>query len=744
MTNLSGRDPDPTQPTIDYRAELSRSLNVIPPPSEEEGLALLCDKSHDAEAATSLNCYDDAYQNLLDYHSEGGETAEVKNYNTTGTGANSNPQLQATTPVEMETDAAAGSSPEMDAVYHQCNSTRSALRKDTLTSVSPDNSFGKTVTVQTLSVGSLLDHEGLEKTFHGSRIMRGNVAVNESISCSFDPTTLTCLSCSTEHYIAQKGPITVLFSDQNFPALMPCENGQCINIVRLENANLLELFELAKEIFGSTVLAEGSIFMFGSASCLGRSRTSLDARDWTEVVARSNNHWRGIHVCPLVPVILSECPGSIVRELSELATWYDRMYDSNPQGLRETWSCLVKSMENCSVGITALDAMDTYKLVLPSSLHVRTLDHTVTFCSNSSCPVIFKGLSKDNKSDLLGTLLTNIFENYRACSRPEVYLARADVAKTISENNVQKVVLSGASNLRHSVPHFADPGLSFEDITTPGWVASPESIEKLKKTIEAKTDNVDGYVFDLLGNSSVRFEQFDGTTSLPFKSNGRFHLGGKVTVTPASVFKKVVDNVIPALKAKGNKPCVVVPPTPRYLFSRCCSDSSHCTNANDSNFAEQMLSGFLRQRTELIRQLVQSGLSNFKVLDSGCTTDCSATASIPERLAALKKTTWNDSVHHTVDGYKNLAQRSIACLKSLIENPKTKTKNAYFWRGFRSPVGSALPRPHTASVTASVPVPPHLPIASGSRGIPPRALHWERMRGSNIGRSRSFHPYRRW
>jgi hypothetical protein len=137
------------------------------------------------------------------------------------------------------------------------------------------------------------------------------------------------------------------------------------------------------------------------------------------------------------------------------------MYDSNPQGLRETWSCLVKAMEDCSVGITALDAMDTYKLVLPSSLHARTLDHTVTFCSNSSRPVIFKGLSKDNKSDLLGSLLTSIFENYRACSRPEVYLARADVTKNLSENSVRKVILSGASNLRHSVPYFANADMSF-------------------------------------------------------------------------------------------------------------------------------------------------------------------------------------------------------------------------------------------------------------------------------------------
>jgi hypothetical protein len=255
---------------------------------------------------------------------------------------------------------------------------------------------------------------------------------------------------------------------------------------------------------------------------------------------------------------------------------------------------------------------------------------------------------------------------------------------------------------------------------------------------------VDGFVFDLLGNSSVRFEQFDGTTSLPFKSNGRFHLGGKVTVTPNNIFKKVVENIIPVIKAKGNKPCVIIPPTPRYLFSRCCSDSGHCTNASDSNFAEQMLSGFLRQRAELIRQLVQSGLSNFKVLDSCCTTDCSATASVTERLAALQITTWNDGVHQTVDGYKNLATRSTACLKTLFENPKTKTKNAYFWRGFRSPVGSSLPRPRMASATASVIASPHMPTASGSRGIASHALHWERMRGTHRGRVRSFHPYRKW
>jgi hypothetical protein len=174
------------------------------------------------------------------------------------------------------------------------------------------------------------------------------------------------------------------------------------------------------------------------------------------------------------------------------------------------------------------------------------------------------------------------------------------------------------------MPHFAQPDMSFEDITTPGWIASSENVTKMKQKVEEMSSTVSGYVFDLLGYSSVRFEQIDGTTSLPFKSNGRFHLGGKVTVTPPDIFRKLVDSVIPIFKAKGNKPCVIIPPIPRCLFSRCCGDTSHCTNADDGNFVETMVTGFLCQRTDMIRQLAQSGLNNFKVLDSCCTTNCAA------------------------------------------------------------------------------------------------------------------------
>jgi hypothetical protein len=246
--------------------------------------------------------------------------------------------------------------------------------------------------------------------------------------------------------------------------------------------------------------------------------------------------------------------------------------------------------------------------------------------------VTFTGLPKDRCSELLGSLLRCLFENFRACSRPESYLARADEIETTSGNAGQKVTLVGASNLGHSLPHFTDEKLEFVAVTVPGWTPSPENIKNMISSVESKAADSAAFVFYLFGNSSVRFEQFDGTCALPFKSNGKFHLAGKVIVTPSETFKKIVENTVSIIKAAGHKPCVILPPLPRYLFARCCSDENHCTNANDKEFCKILLTGFAQLKRDLIGHLVRLGVTNFKVMDFCCTTTCSTTANISERL----------------------------------------------------------------------------------------------------------------
>jgi hypothetical protein len=276
---------------------------------------------------------------------------------------------------------------------------------------------------------------------------------------------------------------------------------------------------------------------------------------------------------------------------------------------------LVTAMEAHSTGATTLDVLESYKTPVPSSLSSSTLDKIMTFCANNSRPVVFNGLPKDRCDELLGNLLSCIYENFRACDRPESYLARADVGNCVSGNGAaKKVLVIGASNMRHVARSLEDIGVSTEQITIPGWMCSPENVSKMREEMETKSPDAGAFVFDLLSNSTLCFEQFDGTTSLPFKSNGKFHYGGKILVVPNDLFKKLVVAILPILKAKGDRPCVILPPLPRSLFTRCCNDNNHCTNTKDAGFSEELLAGYIRLRNELIKQLVSHGLSSFKVL----------------------------------------------------------------------------------------------------------------------------------
>jgi hypothetical protein len=163
----------------------------------------------------------------------------------------------------------------------------------------------------------------------------------------------------------------------------------------VENPSLLELLEIAKEIFANIRIPEGSVFLFSSISHLSRFGTSIYARDWTTLVAGVSAIWRGVHICPLIPLVVSECAGSVTREICELSVWFSSVYENDNKGLHETWSSLVEAMENISTGSTRTEIMDSYKVALPSTLTSNNLDTCTTFCSNNSRPITFPGLSKD-------------------------------------------------------------------------------------------------------------------------------------------------------------------------------------------------------------------------------------------------------------------------------------------------------------------------------------------------------------
>ncbi len=461
--------------------------------------------------------------------------------------------------------AAAGNSPAnlcyINPLYQQCKIARLSGHNDRLVSVSTDSHVGASIVRQSVPVGSLTDHPGIENSFFGSRIQSGNVTMNQTVSMSFDPSNLVCITCGVEHKIMEGKPITVFFSDQNFVSSIEGPSKTCLCIVRVEDASLTELFAMSKELFELTNVPEGSIFLYGSASFLSRVGTSMYASDWIELVSCTEKNWRGIRVGPLIPIIVADCPGTLAREIAELAAWLSTVYDSNPLGLHVPWARIVSATEDLSVGGTVLLSMDTYKVPLPANLALPSIFQSTIFCSTSSRPVTLRGLPKDTVSDLLRCLITTIHSDFKTCDLPENFLARPPLMAR-PEALEQKIVLVGASNLSHCAKYLELAGHKVDNLCIPGWIASPDNIAKMSETIkQANFGDSCTYIFDLYSNSSYRFEQFDGSLSLPIKVGKKYHLPGDIKTCPLDAFKKIVESTLPLIKIKKNSVALIVPPS---------------------------------------------------------------------------------------------------------------------------------------------------------------------------------------
>jgi hypothetical protein len=516
----------------------------------------------------------------------------------------------------------------------------------------------------------------------------------------------------------------VIFSDQNFVSSIEGKSGTCIAVARQEDASLTDLFELAREIFENQKVPEGSVFLFGSASYLARVGTGTYARDWLSIVGRVEKQWRGIRVCPLIPLILSDCPGTLAREIAELAAWYAIIYENNPLGLFSAWAAAVSASENLSEGGISLPHMDSYKISVPASLSEQCPVFSMTFCSASTRPATLRGLPKDNLSVLVRTLVETVHRCLQTCASPENFLER-DTLTVASDNLEQKVILLGASNLGHCAQRLRKSGKSVTDLTQPGWIASNENIatmmEKLRDIGCTETSTL---VFDLLGNSSYRFEQFDGTFSMPFRQAGRHHLAGKIAACPLPSYKRILENTVPVLTMHQQSKIVIVPPLPRYLFTGCCKQPGHSTNVNEPGHSSALLTDTIGLRNHLKKFVVSLGIKRCLVLDSCCVADCTTTANTTSRLEALRMVCAPDGVHFNPCGYENLVKSILKGDSQLsVGNTVTSTPaRNHYWRGFKSTHGSDKA---ALSTRAS--------LRGGKTG-----------RGGRGGRFiRQFHPYRR-
>jgi hypothetical protein len=147
---------------------------------------------------------------------------------------------------------------------------------------------------------------------------------------------------SSEAKGKEESPPTIIFADQNFVSTLS-GGKSCLAIVRLEDASIPELGELAHEILDRLNPPAGTLFMFGSASHLLNVGTTIYTQEWCSLVDRMSNRYPDARIIPLAPVIMEDCPGMVSKQLIELTTWYKNVYNNNILGLTTVWDTLIFS-----------------------------------------------------------------------------------------------------------------------------------------------------------------------------------------------------------------------------------------------------------------------------------------------------------------------------------------------------------------------------------------------------------------
>ncbi len=351
-------------------------------------------------------------------------------------------------------------------------------------------------------------------------------------------------------------------------------------------------------------------------------------------------------------------------------------------------------------GGTPLAGLDTVKIALPEDLTSHKTK-TYTFKYNCSDPALVSSWDCKIAEELVCALTLVLEKNFSIKISPEVILGKDSSQHPDTKHNIDptlKVIVVGASIVGQLTPLLKSSGLHVIDLTVPGWLPTPPNLTALRdKLMPFISEKNNILILDLLSNCTVRFEQFDGTLCMAQKMGNHFHLPGSVKVADDVTVERVLASILPVIQDfKGHK--VFLPPLPRYLFSGCCQNPSHCTNRSEPNYGLGMLDGLTRIRNLLKSKLQGKVGPSFRILDTLAAISGHRLGDDRpgnrELLPLLAGASSSDQVHLKDSGSRYFAKYLFDYVQSYVRSAAADSvsgqpnKRSYYWRGFTSPCGS--------------------------------------------------------
>ena len=402
-----------------------------------------------------------------------------------------------------------------------------------------------------------------------------------------------------------------VLSDHNFPAVLPCENGECLKIIRIEDGSLPELVNCWLELTQGKNIPAGSVLLIFSATHLLMEGLGGFMEDLvTEIRRLESIFGGGVIPIPGIPVFLGGCNSKeVIRETWDLMGW---MRSKGELKLPKAWSNLVVSLLG-GEGAGNLQGNRTTRTRMPESLKTYANRSWVS----PGGAMLFNELQPapiELEKKIICGLLKDLNANF------DLGLDTApDFTRTRKKEPAErpKILMIGASNAGRAAAEFEERGYTVLKICTPGWRANKDPVQQILPKVQEALKQLkesDVVIIQCLDNTAYYSRTEEGGDIPIRKYDNKFHVEGDLVLATKERQRIMFNNLEPLLQLLGNRKVILTTPSPRYLYENCCERDDHATNRHDEDFEETMRAS-LREFRINFKSFLFARNMKMKVLD---------------------------------------------------------------------------------------------------------------------------------
>jgi len=436
---------------------------------------------------------------------------------------------------------------------------------------------------------------------------------------------------------------TFVLSDQNFSPVLPCNVGECLKIIRVEDGSLAELVSTWLDVFKGKTFPAGSTVVIFSASQLLMDGVGGYLHDLVGEIAKIDRIFEGRVLTTVgIPIFLGGVADPfLVRSVFELEGWLRGTGIPYP---KQSWELVLQTMMECKTNRTQ-EAQKT-KARVPVSLKLGQGQRAITWVSEgwTTLPNGVLPLSPNQEAGLVSTLTKELNGLYNLGLGTDPSTDR--LVETPVCTGKPRVLMIGASHVEREALILADRGYDVTVCSKPGWRATQgAAAEMAEKVEEALLEHraCDVVVLQTLDNSLYMARTVEGG-DLPIRRypDGCFHVEGELVLAGKDRQFLVFNILKPVLQKLLGRNVVFVTPGPRYLEG-CCDEIEHASNRFDEGFEDGLRRCLAECRQNFKDFLFTSGYRGFRVIDPS------------PALPGNNDDIWDwDPVHPSTTGYENI------------------------------------------------------------------------------------------